>query len=144
MAYKQCNGCKEYKEHPRSSSKYCSRLCWKTNWKPYNFGKSSGMKGRTHSLETKNKISDTNTTNGAGNYRVKFLAEVDIIACEKCSSESHIVIHHMDENRKNNKLDNLQMICRSCHAKEHNLGRFLPSDGGWSKRTNIIGGEKNV
>ena len=32
------------------------------------------------------------------------------------------LVHHKDENRQNNKLDNLEWVCFSCHAKIHNKG----------------------
>jgi hypothetical protein len=41
--------------------------------------------------------------------------------CEHCGSDKHTVVHHKDENRKNANPDNLIRLCRSCHAKEHNL-----------------------
>lgn len=39
--------------------------------------------------------------------------------CEQCGSEENLDIHHIDENWKNNKLENLVCLCRSCHLKEH-------------------------
>ena len=32
------------------------------------------------------------------------------------------LVHHKDENRQNNELDNLEWVCFSCHAKIHNKG----------------------
>ncbi len=31
------------------------------------------------------------------------------------------VIHHKDHNHFNNDIDNLQLLCKSCHAKEHEV-----------------------
>lgn len=41
------------------------------------------------------------------------------IKCELCGSTRYLCIHHKDENRYNNKLDNLQCLCKSCHQKHH-------------------------
>lgn len=39
--------------------------------------------------------------------------------CEICDSEKNLEIHHKDGNRLNNDLENLQLLCRSCHSKQH-------------------------
>lgn len=48
--------------------------------------------------------------------------------CERCGSSEHLVVHHKDRNRHNNKLDNLETLCRKCHFAEHHIkddkGRF--------------------
>ena len=43
--------------------------------------------------------------------------------CERCNySKFQILeVHHKNRNRKNNKLDNLELICPNCHAEEHLL-----------------------
>jgi 5-methylcytosine-specific restriction endonuclease McrA len=38
-----------------------------------------------------------------------------------CGSEEHICVHHSDEDRTNNELSNLEILCRSCHAIRHDL-----------------------
>lgn len=37
--------------------------------------------------------------------------------CEKCGNDINLDIHHIDGNWKNNNLDNLMCLCRSCHTK---------------------------
>jgi len=39
--------------------------------------------------------------------------------CEHCGTEQDLQVHHLDENRQNNELTNLKLLCRSCHSKEH-------------------------
>lgn len=44
--------------------------------------------------------------------------------CEQCGSTSQLTIHHKDKSGKrehdqNNKLANLEVLCRKCHAKAH-------------------------
>lgn len=43
------------------------------------------------------------------------------IVRELCSSTKNLVIHHIDFNHDNNDPNNLQKVCRSCHAKIHNF-----------------------
>ena len=37
--------------------------------------------------------------------------------CEICGDDKNLDIHHIDGNWRNNNLDNLQCLCRSCHMK---------------------------
>lgn len=39
--------------------------------------------------------------------------------CEICSSTHNLCVHHLDENRKNNNLDNLLTVCQKCHGQIH-------------------------
>ena len=45
--------------------------------------------------------------------------------CEKCGSETNLVIHHKDRNHNNNNISNLQCLCSSCHTRTHNELRKL-------------------
>jgi hypothetical protein len=65
--------------------------------------------------------------NGRRSYRTK----IELKECFSCSSVRNLEIHHIDENRDNNRKTNLQVLCRSCHFKIHHtnpkrdtLGRF--------------------
>ena len=44
---------------------------------------------------------------------------MDTTRCELCGSTKNLDIHHKDKNYNNNNLDNLQVLCRSCHMKQH-------------------------
>lgn len=39
--------------------------------------------------------------------------------CAYCNSTKNLLIHHLDENRHNNELSNLVVLCKSCHQKHH-------------------------
>lgn len=58
--------------------------------------------------------------NGIGTYSEKGFEELGRM-CNRCGSEENLCVHHKDENRQNNELTNLEVLCRSCHAKEHQL-----------------------
>jgi predicted nucleic acid-binding Zn ribbon protein len=50
--------------------------------------------------------------------------------CERCGYDKKEIlnIHHKDRNRKNNDLDNLELLCPNCHAEEHYLKNSWLSD----------------
>ena len=43
--------------------------------------------------------------------------------CERCSCNTYEIlhIHHKNRDRGNNDMENLELICPNCHAKEHLL-----------------------
>jgi len=46
--------------------------------------------------------------------------------CELCKSKKNVEIHHTDKNRKNNRSENLRILCRSCHKRvELNSGKYV-------------------
>lgn len=48
--------------------------------------------------------------------------------CSLCGSTEFLCVHHKDRDRKNNTVDNLQILCKSCHQKVHDSGRFLRTE----------------
>jgi len=55
--------------------------------------------------------------------------------CSKCMQKSdRLECHHIDFNRSNNDIDNLVILCPSCHKKAHYVnGRKRKGDNGWHK-----------
>ena len=53
--------------------------------------------------------------------------ERDKNCCQSCKSTKNIIVHHIDESRKNghkymnNNLDNLKTLCKVCHAEAHRI-----------------------
>ncbi len=43
-------------------------------------------------------------------------------ACTRCGSTRNLNVHHRDEDRTNYTIENLDVLCRSCHNREHGLG----------------------
>lgn len=39
--------------------------------------------------------------------------------CVVCRRDENIIIHHVDEDKENNVLGNLVVLCRSCHGRIH-------------------------
>lgn len=48
-------------------------------------------------------------------------AERDLKHCDACNSDFsyNLNVHHKDRDRSNNRSSNLEILCESCHAKEH-------------------------
>ena len=60
----------------------------------------------------------------------------DIKECMICWSKINLQIHHKDKNWRNNKADNLIMLCRDCHAKAHSDDKYVNLIS--KRRNNIV------
>lgn len=75
------------------SRKFCSAKCY----------------GNFNTLE--------NCSENAGRRRAQRL--YPMIACQDCGQKSKIQRHHVDGNPLNNSLENIRILCQSCHTSEH-------------------------
>lgn len=134
----QCKRCgKEFKSYPSQNRQFCSLYC-----SNHSIQKNTG---RTHFKKgliphNKNKFKLTSRVRQTTYYRRLIFEESENRLCNRCSNEAKLV-HHINRNWHDNRIENLEPLCLSCHAKEHDLSENLPKDGGWSKR-NIKGGNK--
>lgn len=48
--------------------------------------------------------------------------------CFKCGAEA-VLVHHLDEDRENNTVENLRPMCKRCHQLEHDCTANLPKPG---------------
>jgi hypothetical protein len=91
----------------RSKSKkyFCSKSC-QTIWR------NKFYSGERHPL----------WAGGIYLYRKTLIDSKTPIVCKSCGckDERILVAHHKDCDRKNNKLDNLEWLCRNCHYLIHN------------------------
>ncbi len=62
-----------------------------------------------------------NWKGGENTYRKIMLRNNIKPICSKCdiTNVKVLVVHHIDQNRKNNKIDNLRWLCRNCHYLAH-------------------------
>jgi hypothetical protein len=51
-------------------------------------------------------------------YRLKCLKQ-KINTCHICGTGDDLIVHHIDGNRENNRLENLIPLCRQCHSRVH-------------------------
>lgn len=61
------------------------------------------------------------TGNGIRSYRAKALKEFGAV-CNRCGYKENIAaitVHHKDNNRMNNSIKNLEVLCANCHCIEH-------------------------
>ena len=69
---------------------------------------------------------------GKWTYRRKAFEEYEH-KCNKCGWGDHIPVlevHHKDRNRKNDNIDNLEILCPTCHLTHH----FLEKTGKYGKK----------
>ena len=64
----------------------------------------------------------TITSSKEGN-NMKYLHRLIFEDYHKCTICPNASIHHIDGDKTNNKIDNLQLISKSQHSKLHNTGR---------------------
>lgn len=67
-----------------------------------------------------NQLGETNHQykTGIGTYAKRAL-EYYGKKCNRCKSTSILVVHHVNHNRKDNTLENLEVLCKGCHQKHH-------------------------
>lgn len=52
--------------------------------------------------------------NGIGMYK-QFVGYI----CEMCGSNKFLLVHHINHNRQDNRIENLQTLCKKCHQDIH-------------------------
>jgi len=108
------------------TSHKCLRCNKETNNKKF-CSISCSSKGHKVSEESRKKIGQANKgeNNGmweCGEFAYQRIArEVYPNKCCMCNSNLFLCVHHIDGDRKNNILENLCIVCKSCHAKIHNI-----------------------
>ena len=63
-------------------------------------------------------------------YRVRALKELGE-SCNRCGYNEYkkvLQVHHKDRDRLNNSIENLEVLCPTCHMVEH----FMHGDGLWN------------
>lgn len=87
----------------KSEKYFCTKRC-QTTWRNQLYV------GKSHK----------NFTNGQSSYRAVMLRSKPRI-CGLCrTGDSRVLaVHHIDKNRKNNKLKNLAWLCHNCHFLVH-------------------------
>lgn len=91
----------------KDTAKHCSRKCHNT------------ANSRLHDISMEN--------NPMWKGGIQIYRRYKKSACERCNSVKYLIVHHIDRNRYNNVISNLETLCRSCHAKEHNAIEHLIS-----------------
>ena len=124
-----CKQCRKEVVRTGRNQKYCSNICG--NKFKYQNG---GYQKYYQHIQNKgvgsggmNKLGKEHHSykNGIGIFR-KLAFEHFSKECMRCKSTKFIVVHHRDYNRTNNKIANLEVLCKRCHQLEHNCIAQLP------------------
>lgn len=43
------------------------------------------------------------------------------VSCSKCGTSNKLVVHHKDHDHSRNVIENLEVLCKSCHSRYHFL-----------------------
>ena len=121
-SYKTCINCGFSKRS--NGAKYCGNKCQnefqrKEKVKKWLSGEIDGVKGKA-------EVAD---------YVKQYVIELRGHQCEKCKNSMWmgeviaLALHHIDGNFRNNKLDNLQLLCGNCHIQTPNYGNRNKGQG---------------
>lgn len=124
---KICENCGEAFKADKKERLYCSQECYHDNIE-HDYAKG---KHWTLSKETREKMSGENnhayidgrSKEPYGSNWTKVLKnkikERDGYKCQNCRTMDDLVVHHIDNDKHNNDIDNLVTLCRSCHTLRH-------------------------
>ena len=69
-----------------------------------------------------------NSTYRVSQLRIRLINEgLKLSKCERCGCEDSMMLelHHKNRNHTDNRLENLEILCASCHTKEHRENDYL-------------------
>jgi hypothetical protein len=69
---------------------------------------------------------EKNNNNWKGGIGI-FRRLIAIESCSRCGSADNLCVHHKDENRYNNEVENLECLCKRCHQLHHKCYMNLSS-----------------
>lgn len=117
----ECNSCgKHYERYPKCVRRFfCSRACY---------------------MQYRNEHFDHPTKHGKHWSRKKRFAKkalevrgVPLDVCERCAlkidNPKYVQFHHKDRDEWNNTPENVEVLCVSCHGREHYQDRKLNTLG---------------
>lgn len=115
-----CVVCKKGYTPTSNRQKYCSKDCEKVVERE----RSKEKHLRQYVRRGYNQKGENNNHWKGGvyaNYYKRIAFEHFPKVCNRCGSVKFIVVHHIDRNRYNNDISNLEVLCRKCHCAEHDI-----------------------
>lgn len=88
---------------------------------------------KKHPRKVKEKTKKSNDQQRFGGMKEATLHR-DNHQCVKCGQKEKLTVDHIDHNRQNNKLTNLQTLCLSCHGRKDGQARKIKSGWKWRNR----------
>lgn len=122
-----CQNCgKEYKRKPQlaAKSKACSKRCLGDLQR---IERKGWLMAPDSPILWKSGSDNPAWKGGDESYDTKFVGQ----ACERCDSSRHLLVHHIDENKRNHDPSNLETLCKKCHQEHHCIrdpqtGKYIP------------------
>lgn len=123
-----CKNCgKKFKSGNPSRRKYCSINCYHENT---SFNRNEGKHWTLTEEQCCKHIGKNNGAYIDGRAKKKYgygwteslrkkTKKRDNYTCQICKTHNDLVVHHIDNDKHNNTLDNLTTLCRSCHTIKH-------------------------
>lgn len=134
LSMKVCKHCGTNYQPTGSSSKYCSKLCYKhaniqyqrDAVQKHRLKHNKGQVGVGRGALTGFGKDNQNYRNGLGVFaNARKQIKEDIRYCQLCGKDLldttryDWCVHHVDHNRQNNNPSNWMLICKKCHQIEH-------------------------
>lgn len=89
--------------------------------KPWNKNTIGVMKPNKTSFRDKN--GNMNPNGRKQNYYRRLIFEgKESVKCNRCDGKARVA-HHKNHNFRDNRIENLEPLCQSCHGKEHETWR---------------------
>lgn len=111
----------EIKEKIRLATTGKKKICIKPNSSKYKKGHVPENPFKKGNIPWNNGTKGNNyKVIGKYNYRIRAFIEFDN-SCKICLKEENLQVHHIDMNRENSEIENLMILCASCHRKIHVL-----------------------
>jgi hypothetical protein len=82
-------------------------------------------------LQRRDPARQAKTRSGAANTAKRLLPKRP---CERCGETRQSQVHHKNRDWLDNRLENLERLCKWCHAKEHSPEYAASSQAGWETR----------
>jgi len=101
------------------NAKYCSNKC-RNAYISHQWRINKGLIAKPGVGSGGNQLGETNHQykTGISNYSKKAF-EFYGRKCNRCQSEERLLVHHKNEDRTNNTLENLEVLCKGCHQNHH-------------------------
>jgi len=138
----KCEKCNKEIDGTFGSGRFCNRRCAnsriRTNEIKEKISKSlmgnTNTLGKIHKKESIDKIKTSHRKRSkTKNFRIKDLKK-EKTKCQKCYNIKYLEVHHNDDNNKNNNWNNIIVLCKRCHKKEHYI---IGTKTGKSGRKNV-------
>ena len=103
----------------RTGKRFCNEKC-RNRYHSLNNRIKKGLIKRPGVGSGGNQLGSNNHQykDGIGCFRKIAFAYYDNV-CNRCKTMKDLVVHHRNENRHDNTIENLEILCKKCHQNHH-------------------------